>query len=274
MKKQSHGSVKKNGKGYGNGGNKQFQLVNGVITKEDITPLASSSPQRSTTSSDEEGSNSTATESDLLFSPISSAVDEEEDEDEYDHELLSPIYFGASYPKRFHHSSHASDQLGRESRKGSLCGQFWKDLLGNTTNGDFWKEVGTTNEEAIFASEPLQELSTESSPLEDHSNTTLDQFIKEDATAPASSALSAAQWDDDYKIKLLCYRDTTGNLRLRTQEDNSNVARGLVTESTNLKVRKIRKGKGKSRLLKNAIRRKSGVREMVSTGVGIGEFML
>lgn len=271
IKKQLH---KKTGKSSTPGGNKLFQLVNGVITKDDITPLAKSS-QHSAMSSDDESSTSTTTESDLLFSPMSSAVDEEEDEDEYDHELLSPIYFGSNYPKRFHHMSNAYEHSVVESRKGSVCGQFWKDLLGNTTNGDFWKEVGATNEEAIFtASLPVEQPAESLSSLEDQSNTSLEEFIKEDATAPASSAVSVAQWDDDYKIKLLCYRDTTGNLRLRTQEESVHGARNQTTESTNHKVGKIRKGKGKSKLLKNAIRRKSGVREMVSTGVGIGEFML
>ncbi|QLL31318.1 hypothetical protein HG536_0B01810 [Torulaspora globosa] len=269
VKKQPH---KKSGKGASSSGSKQFQLVNGVITKEDITPLAKSS-QHSTASSDDESSTSTTMESDLLFSPMGSAVDDAEDEDEYDHELLSPVYFGATYPKRFHHVSNAYyDDGAVESRKGSVCGQFLKDLLGNTTNEDFWKEVGTTSEEAIFASQPL-EPPVESPSVQDQSITSLDEYIREDATAPASSALSAAQWDDNYKIKLLCYRDTTGNLRLRTQEESCSGSRSLLVGS-NHKVNKIRRGKGKSKLLKNAIRRKSGVREMVSTGVGIGEFML
>lgn len=267
VKKQPH---KKSGKGSSSGGSKLFQLVNGVITKDDITPLAKSS-QNSATSSDDESSTSTVMEPDLLFSPMGSVADE--DEDEYDHELLSPVYFGASYPKRFHHVSNANDDSVVESRKGSVCGLFLQDLVGNTTNDDFWKEVGATSEEAIFASQPL-EPPAELPSVQDQPTTSLDEFIKEDATAPATSALSAAQWDDNYKIKLLCYRDTAGNLRLRTQEESCSGARSPLTGSANHRVNKIRTGKGKSKLLKNAIRRKSGVREMVSTGVGIGEFML
>ncbi|QLQ78830.1 hypothetical protein HG537_0B01780 [Torulaspora globosa] len=268
VKKQAH---KKSGKGSSNGGSKLFQLVNGVITKDDITPLAKSS-QNSAMNSDDESSTSTTMESDLLFSPIGSVVDDAEDEDEYDHELLNPVYFGATYPKRFHHVSNAHDDSIVESRKDSVCQQFLKDLLGNPTNDDFWKEVGTTNEEAIFASQP-SEPPVESPSVQDQSTTSLDEFIKEDATAPSTSTLSTAQWDDNYKIKLLCYRDTTGNLRLRTQEENCKGSRTAVMGCANHRINKIRKG-NKSKLLKNAIRRKSGVREMVSTGVGIGEFML
>lgn len=263
IKKQSRGS-KKSPSMPSSGITKQFQLLNGVITKEDITPLSKS--QRTQVSSDEESVDS----ADLLFSPIGTgAVDEEEEEDEYDHGLLSPIYFGAMYPRRFHHHSIAEEKHLVDSRRNSVSAYALRDLVENTGNNDFWKEVSTTNQEAIFTSSQL-ELPAESACVEESPNTSLDEFISADLGTPTAGPL---QWDEDYKIKLLCYRDSTGNLRLRTQEDNYTVSKNSTAPFSKVKVGKSRKGKGR-KLLKNAIRRKSGVREMVSTGIGIGEFML
>lgn len=267
VKKQIRGGKK--GSATPSGGSaKHFQLLNGVITKEDITPLAKS--QRSQADSDEESVDS----ADLLFSPLGSgAVDEEEDEDEYDHGLLSPIYFGATYPKRFHPHSSLEDRSLVESRRNSVSAYALRDLVGNTGNGDFWKEVGATDQEAIFASSP-SEPPAESACVEELSNTSLDEFITADLDVPPTSSSGPAvlpQWEEDYKIKLFCYKDSTGNLRLRTQEDRYTHTKN--SSATKVKVGKSRNGKGR-KLLKNAIRRKSGVREMVSTGIGIGEFML
>lgn len=264
VKKQPRGGKKNSGSAVGSA--KQFQLLNGVITKEDITPLAKS--QRSQA---EESDSESVDSADLLFSPLGSgAVEEEEEEDEFDHGLLSPVYFGAMYPKRFHHHSSADVEAAVESRRNSVSGYALRDLVGASGNGDFWKEVAATNQEAIFASCPLELPSESAGCVEESCDTSLDEFISADLGTPTSVP---PQWDEDYKIKLLCYRDAAGNLRLRTQEDSYTVSRNSSVPVAKVKVGKSRKGKS-GKLLKSAIRRKSGVREMVSTGIGIGEFML
>lgn len=301
---------------------KPFQLLNSIITKDDITPLSKSlsgNKVEGTVATAKDGSydmnnvvgfaacdnqtenseNSTSGEAaatvvtnsvastpdpDLLFSPLNSGVDEEGDDDDeedvYDHELLSPIYFTAQYPKRFHRRSSLNPSI-TEQRNNSLSGYPLNDLLGNATSEDFWKEVSVTNEEAIYYPEgtvvgetSLPKLSTAVEPLSD---TSFDEFITEDLTAAPSSAVDSNTWDEDYKIKLLCYRDATGKLRLKTEESNNYTVSKQVNNSVRKTVSRQLQKKGKknkNKLLKHAIRRKSGVWEMVSTGIGIGEFML
>lgn len=306
---------------------KPFQLLNSIITKDDITPLSKSlsgnrvdgtvatakdvnnavgfaacdnqteslqdgtSRETAAASSSSVVINSVAStpDPDLLFSPLNSGVDDEgddDDEDVYDHELLSPIYFTAQYPKRFHRRSSSLNPSITEQRKHSISGYPLSDLLGNTTSEDFWKEVSTTNEEAIYypegavmgeTSSPKLSATAVESSSQDLSDTSFDEYITEDLSAAPSSAVDSSTWNEDYKIKLLCYRDATGKLRLKTKESNSYTVSKQVSNSVRKTVSRQPQKKGKknkNKLLKHAIRRKSGVWEMVSTGIGIGEFML
>lgn len=78
-----------------------------------------------------------------------------------------------------------------------------------------------------------------------------------------------------YNIKLLCYRDADVNFSLKTTnqlKNNCNITNFISNDPTGLVGgRRINK---KRLLLQKAIRRKSGFREMISTGLEINEFML
>lgn len=241
---------------------KPFQLLNSVITGEDITPL----PRGGSSDRSDGGPQETTPDADLLFSPLNAGLDEGDEEDEYDHDFLSPVYFGAAYPKRFYRRSSIAHTVPERKSSTSLSSYCLGEFLTNSKNDDFWKEVSTTDEEALCFPEtdPLSpETSQEQKPAvqeqpalpahEPAKQADLSQFITEDLGS--AQPVDSSSWDQDCKIKLLCYRDAGGKLRLR----NANSSR-------------VNK-KGK-KLLKGAIRRKSGVREMVSTGIGIGEFML
>lgn len=271
------------------GSSRPFQLLYGIITQDDIVPLSRTEkakvadPDRDGEHSGDEnwtGSDDgsvTETDADLLFSPLNSGDDEEEeDEDEYDNEFLSPVYFGAQYPKRFHHNG-ANRGVAVEPRKSSVSNVALNELLG--INEDFWKDVAMTQEESICYPQQTVSDATElphktCSSNEDFAETSFDEFITEDFGTSVSMDASSANWDQDHKIKLLCYRDSKGNFRLRT-EDESRVGRSTPSKScvTKKSLKKHNKNKTK-KLLKRAIRRKSGVWEMVNTGIGIGEFML
>ncbi|AQZ14171.1 YGR079W [Zygosaccharomyces parabailii] len=251
----------KENRGPRDAGGKPFQLLNSVITGEDITPLPRGGNSDGSKSSPQE----TTPDPDLLFSPLNAGLDEGDEEDEYDHEFLSPVYFGAAYPKRFHRRSSMAHAAPERKNSTSLSAYSLGEFLTNSKNDDFWKEVGATDEEALCFPEtdPLSEptgMSSSEEPSaqepcgqEPAKQADLSQFITEDLGS--TQPMDSYSWDQDCKVKLLCYRDAEGKLRLR------NANGGRVNK------------KGK-KLLKRAIRRKSGVREMVSTGIGIGEFML
>ncbi|GCE99188.1 hypothetical protein ZYGM_003393 [Zygosaccharomyces mellis] len=274
---------------------KPFQLLNSIITGDDITPLPrggnndsnnnnnnnnedqnqiqeEGSPNRreSSSSSGADAGGETTPDPDLLFSPLNAGFDEGDEEDEYDHDFLSPVYFGAPYPKRFHRRSSLThvqpDRRSSFLSSSSLSHHPLGEFLINAKNDDFWKEVGTTDEEALCfpeiekqngsgssTNEPLQEPSSSQESQED-----LTQFISEDLGS--AQPVDSSSWDQDCRIKLLCYRDAEGKLRLRNA-NSSDGGSGRVQKKS-------------KKLLRRAIRRKSGVREMVSTGIGIGEFML
>lgn len=270
---------------------KPFQLLNSIITGDDITPLprggsnhsnngddqnqteeeGSSNRRESSSSSGTDTGGETTPDPDLLFSPLNAGFDDGDEEDEYDHDFLSPVYFGAPYPKRFHRRSSLThvqpDRRNSLLSSPSLSYHPLGEFLINAKNDDFWKEVGTTDEEALCFPEvetqnapapPMTESSQEPGSSSQESQEDLTQFISEDLGS--AQPVDSSSWDQDCRIKLLCYRDAEGKLRLRNA-NSSDGGSGRVQKKS-------------KKLLKRAIRRKSGVREMVSTGIGIGEFML
>ncbi|GMM54296.1 hypothetical protein DAKH74_009120 [Maudiozyma humilis] len=151
------------------------------------------------------------------------------------------------------------------------------------SHDDFWKEVKSTNEEAIAlpANEHLGQSSAapsfaynspSASPKAQFEAVSLDDFIADDlpATREASHEWNEKLFRESYPthpVKLLSYRDGDGQLALRT--------RSLSNSTKNARMCIISKRKNKhKKLMKRAIRRKSGVAEMISTDVGISELML
>ncbi|CAL9737568.1 hypothetical protein MOSE0_M03224 [Monosporozyma servazzii] len=147
---------------------------------------------------------------------------------------------------------------------------------------DFWKEVKGTNEDII----PFNNINTDDirskrrlSMVSQHmANATMEDFVSDDLLATSSTTGNTTNNNtpistdmSQYNIKLLCYRDADGKLALRTTNQNKRNNYSL-SGPTGL-VRRKRTNKKKN-MLKKAIRRKSGVLEMISTGVKMNEFML
>lgn len=106
----------------------------------------------------------------------------------------------------------------------------------------------------------------------------IEDFINDDingneagsSTSPSSASSSPCLFDNlDYNIKLLCYRDNEGKFTLKKRKFLKTSLRSSSTIS-----KKWKPVSKRDKLLKRAIRRKSGVCETLSTGFGIGEFML
>lgn len=312
---------------------KSFRILNNIITKDDIIPISKNTTKvkateelsninendknnmlsdASTSSDDDEirTPKSPNADADLLFSPMIIA-DDNEYEDEYDHGLLSPVYFSAQYPKRFHRQSSVVPSIiasQNVSPTNNVPLGTSPQTSTNNTN-DFWKEVKTTNEEAITFTanifnngDELLNIVKDNEVLNASTDSSsIDEYVTEDLKqSNVNASLDTTLGVLDSKIKLFSYRNSKGNLKLRTTpspafslKSNSSVSYSSASTSSSStstvnngthtgmvsteKSRKVIKGSNKkrnSRLLKNAIRRKSGVWQMVSTGIGIGEFML
>ncbi|EDO16760.1 hypothetical protein Kpol_526p13 [Vanderwaltozyma polyspora DSM 70294] len=289
-------------------------------------------------------------EADILFSPLFDTNDDNEDEDEFDKGLLSPIYFSCQYPKRFHHHHNSSTtasskllngvtpvntlnqdaavtsnddksqnvEMVSKSNAGSntvvtsttinnnksisasqienanngvftlfgeenthdITSPKSSSINHNSITNDFWREVKTSDDLSIDympvqTNDELTEIANSSISTNPSTpkHTPIEEFITEDLkqsfTSHIESNTSILDPNDDnlnYKIKLLSYRNSQGNLNLPIALSNSQ-------KHKIDKISKKRKRKN-NYLKKNAIRRKSGVWQMVSTNIGIGEFML
>lgn len=310
--------------------NKSFQLLNSIITKDDITPISKakssgkavvttttsliidSIPSDIKSSTDIEGSdvesNASMHDSDILFSPLSNSlhIDDMYEEEMYDHKhFLLPQQ--ASIISNTNNAANTTDESIVEdyrnvpaglnimdSHQYSLADDLPLSSPLSDTHDDFWKEVSTTDEEAIcFGDDSTTEKDffKQRKPSIIPQDTSMEDCISDELAA--TSMANNKEWNDkifgdaNYKVKLLCYRDAEGKLALKTRNvstSNSRVMKKQVNASNKIynnskvnaatgMVGKKRKSK-RSKLLKKAIRRKSGVAAMISTGVGIREFML
>ncbi|CAI4063412.1 hypothetical protein SUVZ_07G3140 [Saccharomyces uvarum] len=162
--------------------------------------------------------------------------------------------------------------------------QLQQSFFFGTGNTDFWKEVNGTAEEAICLQDTRQRKSSlvalhpGDATLGPDDTLGIEDFINDDingneagsSTPPSSASSSPCLFDNlDYNIKLLCYRDNEGKFTLKKRKFLKTSLRSSSAISKRWKPVSKR-----DKLLKRAIRRKSGVCETLSTGFGIGEFML
>ncbi|CCE65742.1 hypothetical protein TPHA_0M01670 [Tetrapisispora phaffii CBS 4417] len=264
-----------------------FNILNNIITCDDIIPIKNNisnevldAGKESHPAAPEAGEGSALTSSsedaDLLFSPLgdltSDNTDGEDEEDEYCHGLLSPVYFHAEYPKRFHHNNPMNSDAGSVVQNThSITNNIQNSET--DTNSDFWNEVPTTAEEAVAFANNDDELLTIINKNSDKANcveseTSILSSLVTDGLENINNSnnkIKIKNWDSDAYIKLFCYRNKTGNFELKTQIDNPGTS-GIGAK--NNKIKKIKNGKRKF------VRRKSGISQMISTNIGIGEFML
>lgn len=322
-----------------------FKLMNNIITKNDITPLAKSKsrtkvkPKNQTDDKKEieerepeivdsipsdmkpvysfsapPSDHSGSDDNDGLFSPMSAGqLDGDNDysyySDEMEHlkkfQLHTPNFVNNSNNGKNdkHHSLMHEDRLNSfDFDEQSSLPELSNDY--NNTQDDFWKEVTSTNEEAI--SLPKEEYNTTATndtihnhsnddPLSENGIVSVEDFMADDLSTNVNNNNSnndnsthindkehdAPEWNENMfheskqRVKLLCYRDADGKLALKTRNVPLSATtaskRGMFLTAAGL----ARKRRNKHRkLLKKAIRRKSGVAEMLSTDVGISELML
>ncbi|CAI4062858.1 hypothetical protein N7582_002236 [Saccharomyces uvarum] len=166
-----------------------------------------------------------------------------------------------------------------DSESSLFLPQLQQSFFFGTGNTDFWKEVNGTAEEAICLQDTRQRKSSlvalhpgDATPLgiEDFINDDINGNEAGSSTSPSSASSSPCLFDNlDYNIKLLCYRDNEGKFTLKKRKFLKTSLRSSSTIS-----KKWKPVSKRDKLLKRAIRRKSGVCETLSTGFGIGEFML
>ncbi|SCU97223.1 LAFA_0G10418g1_1 [Lachancea sp. 'fantastica'] len=218
-----------------------------------------------------------------------------------DEELTFP-----SYPRRFHRASDAGCDVGSNApptspSSSSSVRSDIESLLDRdeslNSNEDFWREVPATTESSSSSSAatttdpsssqndpnlsfPLSTAiphsssssSSSSSPLESPqspqspvSETCLEDYIRDMGPSATGPTMLQSQYQPDFQIKRLCFRDADGKLAL--------------TDHSRASVHKPSHARGKSyktsrKLLKRALRRKSGLWEMASPKFAVAEFML
>ncbi|CAI2004775.1 hypothetical protein SEUBUCD646_0G03370 [Saccharomyces eubayanus] len=171
-----------------------------------------------------------------------------------------------------------------DSESSLFLPQLQQSFFFGACNTDFWKEVNGTAEEAICLQDTRQRKSSlvalhpgDATPGPDDT-LGIEDFINDDingneagsSTSASSASSSPCLFDNlDYNIKLLCYRDNEGKFTLKKRKFLKTSLRSSSTIS-----KKWKPVSKRDKLLKRAIRRKSGVCETLSTGFGIGEFML
>lgn len=199
-----------------------------------------------------------------------------------DEELTFP-----SFPKRFHSQPNDEDSVdeteaGSESVS-SFVGSDIEHLLGKdesvTTNADFWREVRTSCDyepsSVSHGSEQEEEHSNgeaqaPSSPLSPHSplsplshdsitETRLEDFIRDIGSL---NSASPDNFQPDFQIKRLCFRDADGKLAL-TASGGSHVHKPSSKNPRSSK-----------KLMRRVLRRKSALWEMASPNFAVAEFML
>ncbi|SCU89900.1 LAME_0E06084g1_1 [Lachancea meyersii CBS 8951] len=203
-----------------------------------------------------------------------------------DEELTFP-----SYPRRFHRASDASATVACDSASRGSASSMHSDiesLLDRddslSGNADFWREVPaacegngeldaaqmtesslthTTTPLHTHSSMPLQE-SPLASPVTPASETCLEDFICDVGPSANTSSLLQTPFQPDFQIKRLCFRDAEGKLALT--DSRGSVSKPSFSRHTSYKTSR--------KLLKRALRRKSGLWEMASPKFAVAEFML
>lgn len=224
-------------------------------------------------------------DSDILFSPLYDSFQKDEfyeqemyDDDNNNSSSSDDDDFSASL-RKFKNYQMIPTSETTSYNKYDLALPF--GIQDEIEDADFWKEVKGTNEDMIPFNNNNNQDEIRSkrrlSMVSQHmANSSMEDFVSDDLLAASSITGNNNNTPmpsdmSQYKIKLLCYRDADGKLALKTTNQNkrNNVA---LSGPTGL-VRRKRVNK-KKKMLKKAIRRKSGVLEMISTGVKMNEFML
>ncbi|CCK68570.1 uncharacterized protein KNAG_0B01230 [Huiozyma naganishii CBS 8797] len=287
---------------------KSSQFLNKIITKDDITPLSrgktgisskenngaegsvrhnvivdSIPTSESSHVSDTETVDSAA-ESDSLFSPLSSSLQVNDFQEEDMYENFGSFANGLEKFPNYDLGCLENNTGSKINNFGSLnAGLVFEntevglplDSNEMLNNDEFWKEVTLTDEEAIFFENNHQDTQRRNSVMQqtpqDISNTCLEDFVSDDLLSPMNKDWADNLFNDSqYKVKLLCYRDADGNLSLKTRS----VPQRTVSTTAGTGFIGKKKLNKRKKLLKKCIRRNSGVGAMISTGVGMNEFML
>ncbi|SMN17992.1 similar to Saccharomyces cerevisiae YGR079W Putative protein of unknown function [Maudiozyma saulgeensis] len=269
---------------------REAEIVDSIPT--DMKPMYSSDHSVSDDNNNDE-------EEDVLFSPLATQLQDDNDYSYYSDDIENLKKFQLHAPKFVNSSNHSKNDKYKYNFSNTLLQErlnsfnFDEHSLPelsneNTSHDDFWKEVTSTNEEAISLPEEENQnhytTTLDNNDIQSHQDkiVSVEDFISDDLAATNNSSnninnnTNVPEWnenmfqDSKHRVKLLCYRDADGKLALKTRNvpiskrNNFTTAVGLV-----------RKRKNKHRkLLKKAIRRKSGVAQMISTDVGISELML
>lgn len=217
---------------------KQFKL--GVITVQDISPLSKSKLPHPT----------------VMGNDVSGVVSPVHDHDQYQY------HDGFDVMERFdeHTAAPMASTGGAATVHDSRSESYYMnlgDLPVDASISDFWREVKssvddmevTTSTSTVTVDDELKMLSQENEAQYTSSDTSLEDFLNHedlvnDIAIPAQ------------EVKLLCLRDSKGKFTLKTN-------RKKIKKEKKLKMKKSK-----------VIRRKSGVCAMISTGIGINEFML
>lgn len=230
-------------------------------------------------------------DSDMLFLPYYDAFDRDDffEEETYNDDM----FYGKNdhfFPlKRFQEkqtSSISTSATVNITNSDSYTLGLSLQLFEEIKDEDFWKEVKGTNEDLIPINvdcynndnintnkrTPVVSYNRGSSSIE---NFLLDEYSTTCGTSGSNYSSTMNTNLPQYNIKLLCYRDADVNFSLKTTnqlKNNCNITNFISNDPTGLVGgRRINK---KRLLLQKAIRRKSGFREMISTGLEINEFML
>lgn len=274
-------SGSKTGSGSKDTGNNEEEQEPEIV---DSIPTEMKQAYNSATEGSEHGS-SEDNDKDGLFSPLGSPMEDDNEFSYFSDETENLTKFrSAAAPLTTGHVSkndqHVSQTLMNMNALdfgGELNLPFGQD---NDSHDDFWKEVKSTNEEAIslpdddqlHTSSSFAYNSATASPKAPFESVSLNDFISDDLP---STREASHEWNEQLfressakqPVRLLSYRDADGQLALR--------ARNLSNTTKNARMCIINKRKNKhKKLLKRAIRRKSGVAQMISTDVGISELML
>ncbi|KAL3233037.1 hypothetical protein RNJ44_04953 [Nakaseomyces bracarensis] len=226
---------------------KQFKL--GVITADDISPLSKSKlPHPTVMGNDVLGE---VDYPENFHDELSESI-MEHNNNAFDESFKTPSDTTISH---LHHRNHSiNNSVASYMNLG--------DLPVDSSISDFWSEVKSSVDDHIDDATTITSANTHSMDDDDlkllsrdvsavapytSSDTSLEDFLNHDDLD--NDIVTPAQ-----EVKLLCLRDNKGKFTLKT------------TRKKAKKEKKVKKNK--------VIRRKSGVAAMISTGIGINEFML
>ncbi|CCH60058.1 hypothetical protein TBLA_0C02480 [Henningerozyma blattae CBS 6284] len=257
---------------------KAFKISNSIITKQDIqpitikiTPSLPPSPVNSTSPEENNGAPSTTTildtktiEQDMLFTPIT----DQEDDDDID-DILSPIH--AQLPVFTKPSNLPTINTPASTTLNSnylAHGTATDDTDFLLSNKDFWKTVDLAPDTVVvdndapslhFKKETRSNNNT-TTTINIQNNSSLTTIITQD-NSPKNAEISI----DDFL--------TTENT-VHLTKDNSQLMEKQRRRKNIYNFAGSKKNMAGKFTFRNSIRRKSGVWEMVSTGIGINEFMI